>query len=553
LFLCAATAAVVFSYSVLTADPFGLPKFVYGGVLAALAFAAAAYGAATGSRPFAVCGPDGAVAAMLAAGALSAFFSVDPPLSWLGHYEFYAYGFAACVVYALLYASAAQLRSPRERRWVTRTLALAGAAAGVVAGLQAVGVEPFPGVPTAAAFGGRAISVFGNPVYAGAVFALLLPISLYEAQNSNRARPLFLLALVAVIAGAALTKSRGAWGAAAAGTAFYLWASGFLEARGLTRRRAAAVLAVAVLLLCVAGALVISGKRDSDRGRVALWRSCPQIWASRPIVGVGPAAFGNEFRRVRSLEFIRTLGSGASQANAHNDFLEVLCTTGLVGGIAYLWLLIACWNCLRSALDGPERRAEAASIESEKRPVRRGVSAAVVGALLLAAGALFSAVALRWSKADRAALRARVYQNVRQTQWAFDHYRAAISANPFETEYRMKYLRFLFDRVGKETDAGRKREWSTEAVSVARASVRLRPAHVDSHQMLGLALMKMGDLGDAGLYPQAAEALDDALERAPRFPMLLKMRGAAAEKIGDGPTADAMRRRLAEIGQGPPS
>lgn len=582
LLLCAAVAAALLSFSVLTAAPFSLPKFVFAGTLAFAAFAASAFAAATGRRPFAVCGPDAAVAAMLGAVGIASFFSVDPPLSWLGHYEFYAYGFAACVVYALLYASAAQLRNPRERRWVTRTLALAGAAAGVVGVLQAAGVEPFPGVPTAAAFGGRAISVFGNPVYAGAVFAVLLPVCVFEATEDGKINPLFAAAAAALLAGAAATKARGALGAGAAGTAFFFWAKGALRFRGIPGRKAGWALAAAVLIFA-AGAAIVGGKRDSDRARLELWRLSGSVFASRPVIGVGPSGFGNAFRRVRSLDFIQTLGARASQANAHNDVLEVLCATGLVGAAAYAWLLAAAFLCCRRALDGPDRRAAAAfggagvalflqakvnpvpfaalaawavifgltaSIESEKRSVRRGAVAGAIAAFLLAAGAVFSVVGWRIARADRAALRARVYRSVGKAEWADGNFRAAIALNPYETEYRMKYLSFLFERARREADPARKRMLAETAVSYARAATRLRPAHPDSHQMLGFALMTLGDLGDRNAYLEASRELDAALEMDPRFPVLLRMRGALAEKTGDDLTAESMRERLQELSAG---
>jgi hypothetical protein len=70
--------------------------------------------------------------------------------------------------------------------------------------------------------------------------------------------------------------------------------------------------------------------------RPAIWRDSLQLIASRPLFGYGPDNFGLVFPRFQSIP----LGS-VQVDKAHSEVLQVAATQGLVGLVAYVWLLAA--------------------------------------------------------------------------------------------------------------------------------------------------------------------------------------------------------------------
>ena len=70
--------------------------------------------------------------------------------------------------------------------------------------------------------------------------------------------------------------------------------------------------------------------------RPAIWRDSLQLIASRPILGYGPDNFGLVYPRFQA-SFL-----GSQQVDkAHSEALQVWATQGLLGLVAYLWLLAA--------------------------------------------------------------------------------------------------------------------------------------------------------------------------------------------------------------------
>lgn len=84
---------------------------------------------------------------------------------------------------------------------------------------------------------------------------------------------------------------------------------------------------------------------DSVEVRLYAWRDTIPMILDRPLLGHGPDNFGKPFDSYMSEELraASTTDSGVFQPldKAHNDFLQVAATTGLLGLAAYLWILIA--------------------------------------------------------------------------------------------------------------------------------------------------------------------------------------------------------------------
>ncbi|MBI5209462.1 MAG: O-antigen ligase family protein [Elusimicrobia bacterium] len=383
---------------------FTLPK------LAALGLAVllCAVASALGGPPRRSTALDLPLLGVLAALGLSAAFSVDKVLSVLGMYNYYAYGVWPMAMAACLAFFAARA-DDGVRRDCLRAFVAAGALAGVYAGVQASGIEPFPSVGTVLT-GGRAISTVGSPVSLGAFEAMALPVALWCArQGGGRASLLGWVGLALVGTGLLASGSRAGWLGALAGVAAFVALSGKAWPKGARSSQARAVLllpgtawpkgarssqARAVLLSPgTAGAPMSRGRRaavaacllglgailfwrmsarkselsELDRARMEVWGIAWKTFQGAPWLGTGPDTFELAFRRGKTEDYVKVTTTEEYQAHAHNDILQVLATTGLLGAAAYAWLL---WTLIvqggRSLAD-PGRRLLAAAPSGERR------------------------------------------------------------------------------------------------------------------------------------------------------------------------------------------
>lgn len=512
------------------ASPYVLPKLF----LLALAAAAASLGAAFAKAPETPKGgakPDllRPLAACLGAAVLASVFSQDRGASLLGEYSARTQGLLTlglCAVVAALAQSAGGA--------FARAALLAGAAAGAL--LSAHGLLQYFGHdPVVNAIGrlpyGRIGSLVGSPVGLGCALAMLAPLQLSLALDGDGATRRSLgwaflgLSALALV----LTWSRGAWLATAIASGCYLLWTGRL------RLPRAPVLAAAAL---VAGALALTAVRvrptaASDMGRVAVWVSSLKIFAAHPVIGAGPDTVGLMLGRHKTEGFVRAYGELGGQAHAHNDFLQVLATTGLLGLAAYLWLLSAAWRRLKNALRDETLRAGAAAagaglvaafVVAKFNPVpldALALAAVLLGLLdpggtnpralpraatALTACAVFASAWLLL--ADRHAYEGMRAQHEGRAEDALAGYAAAARLNPAESRYGFWLAGLLRERARVEPDPARRLALGAEAVAAARAMERWNPSDVRALHALGGSLAALSLQGGPDAMAEAAAALD---------------------------------------------
>ena len=141
-----------------------------------------------------------------------------------------------------------------------------------------------------------------------------------------------------------VTGSRGAWLGAAAG-AVVLARPGLAHRAGSrsravlctprTRRRRAAVRSCSGHR-CSLPTLVVERMLSGDAGRIELWSAAWSMFASSPIVGVGPGAWP-------SLRAFTPISDDnlAVLATSHNSILQVLAESGVIGALAAVWLVVS--------------------------------------------------------------------------------------------------------------------------------------------------------------------------------------------------------------------
>ncbi len=250
--------------------------------------------------------------ACLAVGILSTVGSVDPIMSVFGLWEAPFYGLLAMAMMFVAYEqSEGDIALPCQ---------VAAGAMAILAIAQAIWGQPILGTTMT---NGRVTATMGSPIYLGAAFVGLFPYL---------SGPLACLALLATF----LTKAKGALAGIAAGCLAYAYVQG-----RVSKAQVAIVLVLAGLGLT---GYVYRGVTGSDQGRLELagvaWRS----FKENPVLGSGPDTFLFSFRKLRTKSYAKLIGSKAGQGSAHNDILQALSTTGLLGCGAYLWLVWSAWK-----------------------------------------------------------------------------------------------------------------------------------------------------------------------------------------------------------------
>lgn len=253
--------------------------------------------------------------------ALSAFFGFSPSQSWTGVNGEYFYGILpmACVFAAYAMGSSCEN--------LERDAVLAVALACLYGCVQAWVGEPFAGIgplPT-----GRAISTAGNPVFLASVIVVALPLAAHQSRW-------YMVALM--VLGLLASKSRGGIMAGAVGVAAYY----YLRHR-MVRDRVKTVALAGVVAFVALAAFVVIRRPGSDDIRLRCWRVGVVEFANTPkfmLLGSGPDTFDHVWRAGASREDSGAM-PGRIHGNAHNDWLQLLVTTGILGFALYLAVQMA--------------------------------------------------------------------------------------------------------------------------------------------------------------------------------------------------------------------
>ena len=568
-----AVAASMLVYWTGTAEIFGIVKLI----LASAALCAGwlwSLRVRTGHRPTPL---DAPLAALFAACAASLAFSPDRWVGMVGVYGLYNQGLPALLLAASAYWIVAENdNDATPLRWVCA----AGLASGVVAALQGLGTGAF--IPLGRSLPqGRANGLMGDPVLLGASLIAVLPIAGLMTRSEKGAwRFAAVAAGVAAVAGIAASGSRGAWLGGAA--AFGVWYLLDRRARGRPAPRPRWIAAMFAAFFFAGGAFAaLRASSDSDVGRVEVWKAGISIFRSAPVFGVGLDRFQTEMRRRRSPRLLRIIGSRGTQVSAHNDWLQILTTAGIFGGLAWLWLHAGLLVLLRDAWSREESRSRAAAaagvfaglfLQAKVNPlplacllqgavVAGGLAAAIPDAcsrpstvrggrafaafgVVLTAAVLLLALRLAW--ADAALARAYASARAGRVDAALAGFADASRRNPYEMHYRLKESRALYGASQRSTGA-RRLEFIARAIAVGDDAVRFRPTEAEGHLIRATYRLVMNTEGGEADLSVAAAAVETALAIDPFFIPALENGAQIAALENDAARAARLTARLETV------
>ena len=226
-----------------------------------------------------------------------------------------------------------------EASTVAWALAGAGGVAGAYAILQFFGLDPFEWTVKGTETSELVVATLGNPNFAGAFFAIVLPLGLTLFLLVPERRVLAGGTTVLILMGMILAGSEAAWAAGLAGVAVVM--GFFLVPRWRFARLAAAGVVLAIVVV-VAGSVVLAMADVAEskipatiQRRAEWWEAAVDMATASPLVGRGPNAFALEHPQYRTAEDVAQVGLDITD-DPHSVFLSFLTAAGALGALGYL-------------------------------------------------------------------------------------------------------------------------------------------------------------------------------------------------------------------------
>lgn len=286
-----------------------------------------------------------ALCAFVASMGISSYFSLAPKVSVFGNPKCNN-GLLVWLSLLVIYAHAQRsfTKTSQKVRFV-QLMVLMAFIVSTYAILQVAGIDWRQWTKTVNEYGYiRPISFLGQPIFMASYLTLILPFAQWRAiRTHNRFEKLFCIATIVTSAAAIVfSGSRGVWLSALTGLVVYEYLQGI-------NLKKLSVYALGILSICMASLVFMPTFRASffdrvsnivnlDYARTEYQIAALRIWKKYPVVGIGTDAYELGFQHQRSAEYWKKQPYG-SPHRAHNEYLNVLATQGLLGFLC-LGLLI---------------------------------------------------------------------------------------------------------------------------------------------------------------------------------------------------------------------
>ncbi len=325
------------------------------------------------------------VAIFLLSQLASTVFSLDLRTSLFGYYGRFHGGLFSLISYALLYAVVVSTVSKRHISLLLHTTFLGAFLVAVYAILEHFGYSvsclllsqgtEFDTACWVQQVQDRVFASFGQPNWLAAYAITLIPVGwlLSSFKHFGRSHRIFYLITTALLTIATLyTKSRSGFLGLLVGLGIFLVGFGILYLRNkqlvkntISMNMLGIVLALFVTIVASIGSpfspSVFSSKSeplqealsttapvpdrlsvggtDSGEIRRIVWRGAVDVWRRYPIFGSGVETFAYSYYLDRPAAHNIVSEWDFLYNKAHNEFLNYLATTGIVGLLAYVFLL----------------------------------------------------------------------------------------------------------------------------------------------------------------------------------------------------------------------
>jgi putative inorganic carbon (HCO3(-)) transporter len=415
----------------------------------------------------------------------------------------------------------------------------------------------------------RSFATLGNPVLLGAYLSVLLPISVYFVlRRRSKEEVLFYIFSSMLLAAAILTTfSRGAWFGSFLGVFFLIWQISKREKKVAGRYLLITVVIVIILAIGFTAFLAggIPGLSLAERiksltyaggslqTRFEIWKSGLAMIAARPFSGFGLETFRLIFPRYETFVYAK-LQPTILADNAHNFFIQLTSTAGLVALLIFLSAIIYVFYQVKHILTNLERQdcflvlgitsgiiaylgqslfsVSAVGvtpffwlllglIHAKLLPNLKGWEIKIPSLgwrpLIILVFVLLAFLSLSVSKAvnlftaDVLFAKAESLAQHGFFQKALPFYQKVVQLSPSNNYYRRFYALFYFNW----SVAQKRRELWQESLRLYRKALKLQPQEIDNYTLLAGALLYGAREYDEKFYEEAAYILKKAIAVRP--------------------------------------
>ncbi len=247
--------------------------------------------------------------------------------------------------------------------------------------LQSAGIDF---MPWSTNFDRRASSTLGNPNFLAGHLLLFIPLLyIYAFLEKGAARIVYAVMAIIFTTALLLTQTRGAYLGWAASV---IAASAFASAFNIIKRRAAVILASAVLLAGLVFVILnpsafdriksaVSMDDEAGKIRVTLWKNSMKLISDKPVFGTGAGNFPITYPYYQSANMKPSDFEKADyykSGHAHNDFIQFAAEYGLLAAGFFFMFVFVFFRCALSAMKENESGRSAAA----------GIAAGMIGLLV---------------------------------------------------------------------------------------------------------------------------------------------------------------------------
>jgi tetratricopeptide (TPR) repeat protein len=277
---------------------------------------------------------------------IATFNSIDPHTSLFGYYSRLNGGLLSLISYFLIFQLILIYFNKKQKEYLVYALLFSGLIVSIYGLLQHFGVDKHIWIQKVQE---RVFSTFGQPNWLAAFLCVLIPLALHQKKIIyNFFSIIFFICLL-------YTKSKSGIIASLI-SIFIYYLLNFIYQKNTWKKAILPIIAFTLLSCFIANPIKdqFSPKKttistnnlnynitDSGNIRKIVWRGAINLFKKFPSFGTGVETFAYSYYWTRPVEHNLTSEWNHLYNKAHNEYINYLATTGLVGFIAYLLLIIA--------------------------------------------------------------------------------------------------------------------------------------------------------------------------------------------------------------------
>ncbi len=318
---------------------------------------------------------------------LSTIFSIDPHTSIWGYYSRSNGGLLSVISYILLYYVFVSNFNKETVIKLLKTAIFGGVAASIYAIPEHFGISPsciiltneFTASCWVQDVQARVFGTIGQPNWLAALLAMLIFPALYFllTAQSFKSKSIYLISLIAMYLAFTFTYSRGATlgligGFGVFGLSLFIK---YFYTKKIVEIKLLAIVAISFVLINLffgsaitrfklfaepaipsrpeiaqsSGTQLENGGTESGQIRLIVWEGALEIFKAYPILGSGVETFAYSYYQFRPNAHNMVSEWDFLYNKAHNEYLNYLATTGIVGFVSYLSVILTfIIFCIRS-------------------------------------------------------------------------------------------------------------------------------------------------------------------------------------------------------------